>query len=324
MSASQNAKLGCNAERSRNMSTRNANRAGLLLFSISIGVVGLSASPAFGQDFDAVEIQTADLGGGVHMLTGRGGNIGVSVGSDGVVLIDDQFAPLTAKILAAVANLSEQPVRYVLNTHWHGDHTGGNENLGGRGAVIVAHDNVRERMSVEQFMAAFDRRVPASPAAALPVVTFDRTLTLHLNGDEIHVFHVDPAHTDGDVIVQFRVANVIHMGDTYFNGMYPFIDTSSGGTIDGLIAAADRVLELANEGTKIIPGHGPLSDKAELSQYRDMLAEVRSQISRAIGVGQTVDEVVAQKPTTAFDAKWGGGFMKPDDFVRLAYATLGR
>ncbi len=298
-----------------------ANHVTLFLFLMTIGLV-FDISPTFAQDFDAVQIQATDLGGGVHMLTGRGGNIGVSVGGDGVILIDDQFAPLTSKILAAVAKLSPQSVRFVLNTHWHGDHSGGNENLGRAGAVIIAHDNVRERMRVEQFTAAFDRRVPASPSEALPVVTFDRTLTLHLNGDEIHVFHVDPAHTDGDSVVEFRGANVIHMGDTYFNGIYPFIDTSSGGTLSGLIAAADQVLQLANDETKIIPGHGPLSGKAELAQYRAMLGEVRSQISSAIEAGRSVDEVVALKPTAAFDAKWGGGFMKADDFVRLAYATL--
>ncbi len=287
-------------------------------------VMGLTVQPVTAQDFDAVEIEATDLGGGIHMLTGQGGNIGVSVGSDGVVLIDDQFAPLSKKILAAVARISPGNVRFVLNTHWHGDHTGGNENLGLGGAVIVAHDNVRERMSVEQFMAAFGRRVPASPKAALPIVTFDQSMTLHFNGGEIHVFHVDPAHTDGDSIVHFRSANVIHMGDTYFNGMYPFIDTSSDGTLNGLIDAAGRVLDIANDETKIIPGHGRLSNRAELEAYRDMLVAVRDQISKAMAAGSDVEQVVAAKPTAAFDAAWGGGFMKPDDFVRIAFATLER
>jgi cyclase len=302
--------------------TWSANPSGFLLLQLLFIGIAFSPSVTLAQDFDAVQVQTTDLGGGVYMLTGRGGNIGVSVGSDGVVLIDDQYAPLTAKILDAVAKLSDESVRFVLNTHWHGDHTGGNENLGRAGAVIIAHDNVRERMSVEQFMVAFGRRVPASPAEALPVVTFDRTLTLHLNGDEIHLFHVDPAHTDGDSVVEFREANVIHTGDTYFNGMYPFIDTSSGGTLMGLIGAAEQVLKLANDETKIIPGHGPVSGKSELTEYRDMLVEVRNQISSAIAAGQSVEEVVAAKPTASFDAKWGGGFMKADDFVRLAFATL--
>jgi len=289
-----------------------------------VTALGAVSSDVRAQDFDAVEIRSTDLGGGVYMLTGRGGNIGVSVGSDGVVLIDDQYAPLTPKILAAVAELTPERIRFVLNTHWHGDHTGGNENLGREGAIIIAHDNVRERMSVDQFMERLDRHVPASPRAALPIVTFDRALTLHLNGGDVHVFHVEPAHTDGDSIVHFRDANVVHMGDTYFNGIYPLIDTSSGGTLNGLIDAADRVLEIADDETKIIPGHGGLSNKAELRAYRYMLVAVRDAISTAIAAGRNVDEVVASKHTAAFDADWGGGFVKPDDFVRSSFATLAR
>jgi glyoxylase-like metal-dependent hydrolase (beta-lactamase superfamily II) len=283
----------------------------------------IAAAPSHAQDFDAVEIRAQDLGGGVHMLTGRGGNIAVSAGADGVLLVDDQFAPLTAKILSAVASISAEPVRFVINTHWHGDHTGGNQNLQGQGALIVAHRNVRERMSVEQFMEAFGRRVPASPEAALPVLTFDSTLTLHRNG-RIDVIHVEPAHTDGDSIVHFQPANVIHMGDTYFNGGYPFIDASSGGRIDGVIAAANRALELSDPQTKIIPGHGSLSNAAELRSYRDMLEDIRKRVSAAMTVGKSVDEVVSNEPTASYDAQWGGGFIKPDDFVRSVYATLAR
>ena len=290
--------------------------------ALALGWLAVFPPQSVAQDFDAVQIESRDLGHGIHLLTGRGGNIAASVGDDGVVLIDDQFAPLTPKILAAVRALSSEPVRFVINTHWHSDHTGGNENLGKAGAVIVAHDNVRVRMSVEQFMLAFNRRVPASPPKALPVVTFADAVTLHLNGEQIRIFHVDPAHTDGDSVIHFADVGVFHMGDTFFNGIYPFIDVGSGGTIDGMIAAAERVLALADGKSKIIPGHGPLADRAQLSEYRDMLAAVRESVAGAIAAGRTVEDVVASKPTARFDAVWGKGFMKPDDFVRIVYQAL--
>src|SRR5574341_1193442 len=255
---------------------------------VSCALLGAPAAPlAAQQNFDTVKVTTVPVAPGVAMLQGLGGNIGVAVGPDGVFLIDDQYAPLTEKITAAIRALSPAPIRFLINTHWHGDHTGGNENLGRAGVLIVAHENVRRRMSVEQFIAAFNSRTPPAPAAALPVVTFTDTVTVYLNGDSVVVFHVAPAHTDGDAIIYFRHANVIHAGDTYFNGRYPFIDVSSGGSVDGMVAAADRMLALANAETKIIPGHGPLSNRAELQAYRDMLATVRDRVRRAIAAGQT-------------------------------------
>jgi len=292
-----------------------------ILFALSAALAVPSGTHAQ-QDFSDVQIRTIRVADGVHMLTGRGGNLGVSSGPDGVFLVDDQFAPLTDKIRAAIAEISDRPLRFVLNTHWHADHTGGNENLGKSGVLIVAHDNVRKRMSVEQFMAAFDRRVPASPPAALPVITFGEDVTFHVNGHDVHVFHVAPAHTDGDAIVHFRGADAVHMGDTFFTGRYPFIDTGSGGSVDGVIAAADRVLAFAGPRTKIIPGHGALSDRAGLQSYRDMLAVVRERVAAGIAKGQGVDQVVASKPTAAYDAEWGGGFVKPEPFVRSVYASL--
>ena len=297
---------------------RSAAFALSLLLTLFLG----PASPVRAQGFEQVEIETLSVAPGVYMLTGRGGNIGVSVGVDGVFLIDDQFAPLTPKIHAAVAALSAQPIRFVLNTHWHGDHTGGNENLGRAGVVIVAHDNVRTRMSIEQFSKNTGRRTPASPPHALPVITFNDQVTFHLNGLEVHAFHVEPAHTDGDAIVHFRNANVIHMGDTYFNGRYPFIDRASGGSVEGTIRAAERALALMNADTQVIPGHGPLSDRAQLVAYRDMLVSVRDRVRAAIDAGQTLEQVLAARPTRDFDAKWGGSFVRPESFIRTLYQDL--
>ena len=275
---------------------------------------------AFAQGrFDNVQIETVKVSDNVYMLVGSGGNIGLSIGEDGAFMIDDQFAPLTEKILAAVRKLTDQPVRFLVNTHWHGDHVGGNENMGEAGAIIVAHENVRERMSTENFMEAFNRTVPASPKAALPVVTFTDAMTFHWNGDDIHVLHVDPAHTDGDSIIHFRNANVLHTGDTFFNGMYPFIDVSSGGSIDGMIAAADTALKLCNDKTRIIPGHGELADADDLRAYRAMLQAVRDRVRPLVDAGKTREEVIAAKPSASFDADWGGGFMKPDVWVGIVY-----
>jgi glyoxylase-like metal-dependent hydrolase (beta-lactamase superfamily II) len=273
-------------------------------------------------NFDEVEIKTVSVAPGVWMLVGAGGNIGVSAGADGVFLVDDQYAPLTPKILAAVKGVSDRPVRFVVNTHWHGDHTGGNENLGGAGAVIVAHDNVRQRMSTDQFMARFDRTVPASPPAALPVITFADGVTFHLNGDTLEVVHLPAGHTDGDSAVIWQEADVIHAGDLFFNGIYPFIDLGSGGSVDGLITAVDRLLERAGEGTKIIPGHGPLATHADLAAYGEMLKGVRAAVAALIAEGKTRDEAIAAKPTTAWDEKWGGGFIDADGFTGTVYDSL--
>ena len=294
------------------------------LACLAVTAVAVVTSPLAAQSAGNVKIKTVKVADGVYMLTGSGGNIGLSVGDDGVFMIDDQFAPLTEKILAAVSMLSREPVRFLVNTHWHGDHTGGNENLGKAGAIIIAHDNVRRRMSTDQFMAAFDRSVPASPAGALPVVTFTDAVTFHFNDEELHVFHVTNAHTDGDAIIHFRQANVFHMGDTFFNGMYPFIDTGSGGSIDGMIEAADEVLARANRRTKFIPGHGSLGDRKDLRAYRDMLKTVSARIHKMLDDGKSRDEVIAAKPTSDLDGKWGGGFMKPDRWVGIVYDGMTR
>ncbi len=282
------------------------------------------AVPAAAQDFSQVQVRTQALGEGLYMLSGAGGNVGLSVGPDSVFMIDDDFAPMAPKLKAAVAALTNRPVQFLLNTHFHFDHTGGNEAFGQTGAVIVAHDNVRRRMSTEQLISFIGARQAASPRIALPVVTVPGEVKLHVNGDEVHAFHVPAAHTDGDLIVRFMKANVVHMGDTFFNGMYPFIDASSGGSPDGVIAAYDRVLALADAQTKIIPGHGPLAAKAELQAMRDMLATVTARIKAARQAGQSNEQIAAAKPAAEFDARYGGGFIKAEQFVQMMLGAIAR
>jgi glyoxylase-like metal-dependent hydrolase (beta-lactamase superfamily II) len=288
-------------------------------------ILALLAFPALAQqDFSKVEILAEKLSDSVHMLTGAGGNMGLSVGDDAVFLVDDQFAPLTPKIEAAIAKLTARPVRFVLNTHWHFDHTGGNESFGSAGALIVAHENVRKRMSVESFIEFLGMKLKAEPRQALPVVTFTRDVTFHINGEEVYVLHLANAHTDGDAIVRFRKSDVVHMGDIFFNGRYPFIDTSSGGTVEGVIAAADRVLQSSTERTRIIPGHGPLARRADLKAYRDMLATVSGRIREHVRAGRSLEEVQAAKPSAEFDALWGKGFLNPQRFTEMLYKNLER
>ena len=267
-------------------------------------------------------VRAVEVAPGITMLKGQGGNVGVFSGADGVMLVDDQYAYQSAPIRRALDALSAGPVRFLLNTHWHSDHTGGNEAFAARGALIFAHENVRQRMSVEQFMAALERSVPPAPEAALPVVTFDSELRFHWNGDEVHAMHVASAHTDGDAIVRFHGANVLHTGDVYFENGYPFVDLSSGGSIDGLIAAVDRLLALADEDTAILPGHGDLSDRAELAEYRDMLRAARERVLRALAAGQDADALVASAPLADLDARWGQGFVSSESFLRTLHASL--
>jgi cyclase len=281
------------------------------------------AAPAAAQtDYSKVTIQPQPLSPGITALFGSGGNIGVATGPDATILVDDEFAELTPKIIAAVKALTPAPVRFIINTHWHGDHTGGNANFGAAGVVIVAHDNVRTRMASDQFIAFIKKKVPASPAVALPVVTFGDGVTLHLNGEDIRAIHVAPAHTDGDALVVFTKANIIHMGDTYLSAGYPIVDISSGGAVAGLIAAADRGLALGNAATTYIPGHGPVTGRAGLQAYRDMVADIVGKVRAGIAAGKSLDAVVAEHPTAAYDAKWGGSFVKPDVFVQMAYTSL--
>ena len=290
-------------------------------YAAMMATVVLSQAPSRleGQNFDTVQVTSAKIAGNVHMLVGSGGNIGLMVGDDATFVVDDQFAPLTPKILAAIKAITPQPVRFVMNTHWHGDHTGGNENMGQAGALIFAHENVRKRMSTDQFIEAFKMKQPASPRGALPVVTFTDTVSFHLNGDSVVVFHVAPAHTDGDVMVKFTKANVVHTGDVFVSAGFPFVDRSSGGTIDGIISATERLLTVTNADTKIIPGHGPLSDRARVKAYHDMLVVMRDRMKKEIAAKHTVDQVLASKMTAEYDKDWPNG---RERFLRILFQEL--
>lgn len=287
-----------------------------------VSALAWAASASAQQSFDGAQIVAERIAPGVHMLVGPGGNIGVSAGEDGVFLIDDQYAPLTERVLAALRGITQEGVRFVLNTHWHEDHTGGNENLGGAGALIVAHDDVRVRMSVEQLLEFGGRttRVPPSPAAALPVVTFAEDVTFHLNGDEIHAFHVENAHTDGDAIVHFREADVVHMGDVYFNGGFPFIDTSSGGSIDGVIAAVEETMGVIGADTRIIPGHGPVASREQLAAYVEGLRTMRRLVAELVAEGHPIEHILDFRPIQQQAERWGVTDRATEDaFVETIY-----
>lgn len=285
--------------------------------------IGLGASllalcaPAFAQqDFSNVEIEAVPVANGLYMLVGQGGNIGLSVGDDGAFIVDTQFAPLSEKIRAAVSGAGGGEIEFVVNTHWHGDHTGGNANFGDGGATIVAHTNVKTRLEAGQ------GDTPPAPPTALPVLTYPDRVTFHWNGVTVNLMHVDSAHTDGDTIVHYTDLNAYHMGDTFFNGAYPFIDLSSGGDFDGIIDAAQSILARSDSQTQIIPGHGPLATRDDLETYLDVLTEIRSRIQSMIDQGMSEDEVWAANPTAEWDDSWGAGFMNPETFTRIAYQSL--
>jgi cyclase len=301
----------------RPMTMSPFRRARLLGIGTALFIIAAASLDA--QNFDTVQVRATPVAGSVYMLQGSGGNIGLVVGSDAVFVVDDQFAPLTPKILAAIKAITPDPVRFVVNTHWHFDHTGGNENIGKAGALIFAHENVRRRMSTEQFIEALNRKEPASPRGALPVITFTDTLTFNLNGDSVVVFHVAPAHTDGDAVILFTKANVVHTGDVFVSDRFPFVDLSSGGTIHGIIAASERILAATNAESKIIPGHGPLSDKRRVQAYHDMLVVMRDRMRKEIAAKHTVDQVLASKITAEYDAEWPAG---RERFLRILHQEL--
>ncbi|WP_432200459.1 MBL fold metallo-hydrolase [Erythrobacter sp. W53] len=290
-----------------------------LFFAATTLAMSLSAPAAAQRNFDDVQITTQEIAPGIAVLFGAGGNIGVSHGEDGTVLIDDQFAPLTGKIQAAIAELGATPVQYLINTHWHFDHTGGNENFGKAGATIFAHDNVRVRMAAGG--SAAGNPTPPAPKIALPVVTFEQGVTLHVNGDTLNVISTGGGHTDGDSVVHWVDANVVHMGDLYFKiPGYPFIDTNSGGNAINAMNTLDSVIRMIDDETKVIPGHGPMSNKAELVAYRAMIGQVVDLVKALREQGMSKDEAIAAKPLADFNR--GEGFIGPDAFVGAVYDSL--
>ncbi|MEO6348209.1 MAG: MBL fold metallo-hydrolase [Aquaticitalea sp.] len=288
------------------------------LLSLMMSAVFSTFSIINAQNFDEVSIETTKLSEHVYMLVGAGGNIGVSIGEDGVFIIDDEFAPLTPKIEAAIRKLSDKPLQYLANTHFHGDHTGGNENMHNLGTTIIAHDNVRKRLQLPQ------QDGTTSPISALPVITFNDQLNMYINSEHIAIFHVDNAHTDGDSMLYFTESNVLHTGDVYFNGRYPYIDLDSGGSVNGYIEGVKKGLMLIGEDTKIIPGHGGLSNKGEYETFLTMLESLKTAVLVEINTGKTEDEVANNKDLTkAYDAlNYGDGFINSETIRRTFYKSL--
>ena len=290
---------------------------------LACGLVALAAaSAAQERDFSQVEISTHRLADNLYYLEGEGGNIGLSVGEDGVFLIDDQFAPLTERILAAIRNLTDQPVRFVLNTHHHGDHTGGNQNLGKAGVVIVAHENVRTLLRDGLTSGDLDRLLTADERAGLPLVTYTDSVRFHLNGENIHAFHIDPAHTKGDSIVHFQNANVIHTGDVFRTTGYPYVDVNSSGSFLGIVAGYEKLLAISNPDTVFVPGHGVPSSQDDVRKQLDMIYTILDRVKDGIESGLSLDRIQSGKPTAEYDARWGNGRVKGPDLVAVIYNEL--
>ena len=267
-------------------------------------------------------IKITKLYDNIYLLQGQGGNMALQTGSEGNILIDASFAPAVPRILEAIAAVSKDAPFALINTHWHGDHTGGNEGIHAAGYTIFAHQNTRERLSTPQTMKLFHSTTPAAPVGAWPTITFADTLHIWRNGDALDLVHLAPGHTDTDIYIHFQKANVLHAGDVWFNNFYPVIDEGSGGSIGGMIRAAEIVLAVAGSDTKIIPGHGPLGTKVEYQSFHDMLAAVRDKVATLKASGASEQEAIAKKPTADFDAVWGKGFIKPDIFTGVVYRTL--
>jgi cyclase len=285
-------------------------------------VLGLGAAlPVAAQDFSDVVIRSEPLGDGLYVLYGRGGNMLASSGADGLLLVDDQYAPLAQKIRSALDALQEGPVRLLVNTHWHGDHVGGNEAFARAGALVMAHENVWQRMATEQYQPRSDRTVPPAPDAALPVVTHRHGMTVRWNEQTIELVPTHPAHTDGDTLVHFLEADVIHMGDVYNGGRFPFLDLASGGSVDGLIATCEEALARMDDDTRIVPGHGTVATRADLAAYVRMLRTVRERVAEAMADGADVDAVLATRPTRGFEDA-DGGFIDAETFVRTVHRSL--
>ena len=287
--------------------------------AIAAVIVGLLFLNSAVNAQDDVKIEAIAVAGNIHMLIGQGGNIGVFTGTDGTFVVDDQFAPLSEKILAAVKSIGGDSPKFLLNTHFHGDHTGGNENFAKKGALIVSHDNVRERLVNGSFIAAFGMRTGPAPRPALPAVTFSEDIHFHINNESVRAIHVPNAHTDGDSFIYFKNANVVHTGDVFFNGFYPFIDSAHGGSLKGTIAGVDKILSITDVNSKIIPGHGPLADRAQLQAYRDMLSTAYERLLKLKNEGVSAEDAIIQKPLVDLEKKWGNGIFTGEKWIKIIY-----
>lgn len=284
-----------------------------------VALLGAIKSYGQSQDFSKVEMKVQKIAGTVYMLEGEGGNIGASVGDDGIVIVDDEFLPLADKIEAALKGITDKPVKVVLNTHWHGDHTGGNPHFGEK-APIVAQENVRKRL-ITGGKSRFGETKPADKSA-LPIITFEDQVSVHLNGEDIRAIHLPHGHTDGDSVIFFTQSNVVHMGDDFFNGgMFPFIDIDSGGSVQGMIAGDEKVLSEVPDDVKIIPGHGPLANKEDLRKFIAVLKETSAAVEAGIKKGKTLDQLKQEKVLAKWDS-WGQGFIKTDMFIEILYDSL--
>ena len=290
------------------------------IFILIIATLTLSSSYVISQrDWSKIEIKTEKVTDNIYMLQGSGGNIAVLTGDEGTLMVDDQFAPLSERIMAAIKELTDHPVHYLLNTHWHGDHTGGNENFANAGAIIIAHDNVRKRLSTDN-VRPFGRTTPAGPEAAWPKMTFNDEMHVYYNNENIHLIHNHNAHTDGDAFVYFSDANVLHMGDCFFKDRFPFIDRDTGGSPDCYIEAVSQALLIVDSDTKIIPGHGALATKQDLQNFYNMLTTMRDRVKKAINDGHSLEETLAANLTEGYET-WGTGFINDEKMVKGLYAA---
>ena len=279
-----------------------------------------TASAQAQTDFSKVQMKATKVAGNVYMLEGAGGNIGVSVGDDGLLIVDDQFAPLADKIRAALKGIADKKLKFILNTHWHGDHTGGNVVFGPE-ATIIAHDNVRKRLATEQKSTVFNTTTPPSPKEALPVITFDQSLSVHFNGEDIRAIHFPHGHTDGDSVIFFSASNVVHLGDDFFAGRFPFVDLESGGSVEGLVKNIGELVNKIPADAKLIPGHGPLSTLDDLKSYHRMLQQTTEIVRQKIAAGKTLDQIKGEGLPDEWKP-WGEGFIKTDRWVETIYKSL--
>ena len=295
----------------------------LLLIMLGIFFVFLSLSTVDVTYASHLETNTTKLNNNMYIIEGSTVNVIVFIGNDGVILVDDQYAPVTEKIKSVIANLTDKPIKFVINTHWHPDHTGGNENLGEAGAIIISHENVRKRLSNDQFFEFINMTIPALPEKGLPIITFSKNLTFYQNNEEIKITHLDNGHTDGDSVVFFTKNNIIHVGDVFSDRSYPLMDLSSGGSIDGLIASLKKILLMINKDTKVVGGHSGISNQTKVKEYLNMLIDIHTDINKMIKEGKSLDEIIKSKPTSKYDTiYYDHSFIKPKDIITNIYMSL--